>query len=215
MFRRPSVPLAEPARRPSLPLLPPSRSIQEVWDPTDRGAGVAAVEAPGRRSSPPRDARRSLTHTHEVALQPRRRPARGATGKSRPGPGAGGGVGASGSPGRAGLAPQRAGGEGLFPRGGGGGRGKEEPGGKGGAWPALRSLSSPPENFPLRLRGAKAGEARAGSRCADAFCAARLGFRSPRAHVTVTHSARFRLPPRARGGRDGRDGGAAAAPGSR
>lgn len=113
-------PSRSPARRPSLPLLPPSRSIQEVWDPTDRGAGVAAVEAPGRRSSPTRDARRSLTHTHEVALQPRRRPARGATGKSRPGPGAGGGVGASGSPGRAGLAPQRAGGEGLFPRGGGG-----------------------------------------------------------------------------------------------
>lgn len=117
-------PSRSPARRPSLPLLPPSRSIQEVWDPTDRGAGGGGRGARAPLLAPSGCQALAHTHTHEVALQPRRRPARAATGKSRPGPGAGGGVGASGSPGRAGLAPQRAGGEGLFPRGGGGWEGK-------------------------------------------------------------------------------------------
>ncbi|MEJ1271304.1 hypothetical protein NN561_002140 [Cricetulus griseus] len=84
------------------------------------------------------------------------------------------------------CAEARAIGVGLFPGVGVGEGGPPREG----EWPAPRSLSTPPENFPLRLRAPRPAKRGHSLHCADVLCADR--FCSPSAHVTGL--TRFRLP---------------------
>lgn len=149
LFRRPLVPPSTEPQTP-IPTAPPSVLLQPRGVGPERGAEVAGLwprcpagEGGGAKvplSSPLRMPAESLRRSPGSRAEQRRVRSAGSQGRA-------GRRGQRGrTQGRAGLTAKRARGEGLSP---GEGPCRE------GAWPAPRSLSTPPENFPLGPRAPK------------------------------------------------------------